>query len=105
MHDVLPHAERGVRSFKLTCLAEGCAAVGDDEKSKGKGSALVCNLTLASVHTANTLSDQKLACDADTHVSRLVTETAKRAAELTKLIAPTEAGNGIAPGALYKEHK
>ena len=43
LHKVLPHAERGVRSFMLTCLAEGRAADDDDEKSIAKGPALVCS--------------------------------------------------------------
>ena len=82
----------------LACLAEGRDA-DDDEKNLNKGPALVCNLNLASVHTALTLADQKLASAEDSHVSRLVTETARRAADLTKLTAPTEAIIGIAPDA------
>ena len=44
---VLPHAEREVRSFILTSLAEGRIADADDEKDVGKGPAVVCNLSLA----------------------------------------------------------
>ena len=32
---VLPHAERGVRSFMLTCIAEGRGA--DEEEERGLG--------------------------------------------------------------------
>ena len=37
IHNVLPHAERGVLSFMLACLAAGRAAGDDDEKKLGKG--------------------------------------------------------------------
>ena len=44
LHNMLPHAERGVNSFLLTCLAEGRVADDDDEASMAKGPAIVCHL-------------------------------------------------------------
>ena len=82
---ILPHAERGVRSFMLTALAEGRVADDDDEKDIGKGPAIVCNLSLAQVHTAMSLSDKRLDMNKESHMSKLVMETARRAVELTKL--------------------
>ena len=55
---VLPHAARGVRSFLLTCLAEGRAADDDEEHNCSKGPAVVCDLSLANVHGAVSLSDK-----------------------------------------------
>ena len=55
---VLPHAERGVRSFMLTCLAEGRSADDDDENDKSKGPAVVCDLNLEDVHAAVALSEK-----------------------------------------------
>ena len=70
-----------------------------------QGPALVCNLSLDCVRKAVTLADQKLAGAEDSHVSKLVTETAQRAAELTKLIAQPGASASIAPGTLHKSHQ
>ena len=56
---VLPHAERGVRTFLLNCLAEGRSADDDDdENDKSKGPAVVCDLKLEDVHAAVALSEK-----------------------------------------------
>ena len=101
---VLPHAERGVRNFMLTCLAEGRAADDDEEKSRAKGPAVVCNLSLASVHAAVALPTKGIVPSDDSYVSKLIMDTAKRAAELTKLNVPAHARIPIVQGAVWSQH-
>merc|ERR1711963_1094562 len=48
--NIFPHAERGVRNFMLTCLAEFRGTDDDDEKNQSKGPAVVCDLSLNAVH-------------------------------------------------------
>ena len=52
---VLPHAERGLRNFMLTCLAEGRAGDDDDEKDRRKGPEILCKLSLNAIHDSVTL--------------------------------------------------
>ena len=88
----------------LTCIAEGRTADDDEEKNVGKGPALVCDLTLTSVHASLELSDKKLSTSDESRVSKLVTETAKRAADLTKLTLPADTSNTVTSGTLHKGH-
>ena len=101
LRKILPHAERGVRNFMLTCLAEGRAADDDEENNRAKGPAVVCNLSLADVRSAVTLSDTRISANEDSYVSKLVLETARRAVDLTKLGAPTKASNLMPQGAIW----
>ena len=86
-------------------MAVGLAKNGIDEEGKGRGPAVVCSLSLAQVHAAVTLSDKMVAKDDDSYVSKLVLETAKRAADLTKLSMSTQSSKDIAPGAIWSQHK
>ena len=91
---VLPHAERGVRSFMLTCLAEGRGLDDDAEKNRAKGPAVVCNLSLKTVHEAVKLRDTNKDSK-DGHVTRLVTQTAQKAVTLSQLTASHATGQTL----------
>ena len=52
-----------------------------------------------------TLSEKEVAKDDDSYVSKLVLETAKRAADLTKLSMSTQSSKDIALGAIWSQHK
>ena len=71
----------------LTCLAEGRAADDDEENHYSKGSALVCELSVADVQKAVWLSDKWIASKEEPYLSKLVMDTAKQAVNLTKLAA------------------
>ena len=86
---VLPHAERGIRSFMLTCLAEGRAGDDEEDKDRKKGPDIVCQLSLETVHNAVTLRTQSTVSDNQSHTERLVIRTAQQAAHLSQLSVTT----------------
>ena len=69
LQPMLPHAERGVRSCMLTCLAEGRVADGDEENNCNKGPAVVCSLSVSEVHKAVSLSDKWIASKEEPYLS------------------------------------
>ena len=100
----MPHAERGVRSFMLTCLAEGRSADDDDENDKSKGPAVVCELGLDDVHAAVALTEQGACGEDESYVSKLVMDTARRAVDLMKLSAAPNPGSTALACAIWAKH-
>ena len=83
MTAVLPHAERGLRNFMLTTVAEGRAIEDDDEKNHTRGPDVVCELSLQKVHAAIALSSKDSADNSAS--SRFVVEAAQQAAQISQL--------------------
>ena len=83
----MPHAERGVRSFMLTCLADGRAGDDEADKNVAKGPEIVCKLSLDAVHAAVALRTNTTPVDEQSKVEQLVIRTAQQAANLSKLLA------------------
>jgi hypothetical protein len=82
---VWPHAERGIRSFMLTCLAEGRAGEDEEGTHAAKGPDLVCKLSLDEVHAAVTLRAKAKASSEQSYTEQLVIRTAQQAAALSQL--------------------
>ena len=82
---VLPHAEQSVRSFMLTCMAEGRAEADDDETDRRKGPEVVCKLSLDDVHGAITLRERKDDDHEENATQKFVLRTAQLAARLSQL--------------------
>ena len=101
---VLPHHERGVRNFMLTCLAEGRAGDDDDENNKAPGPPVVCNLSIDGVREALSLSDALPEDAKENYVSKLEMDTAKRAVELTRLNAGSSASDMALKGSVCKKY-
>ncbi len=85
LSNVLPHAARGIRSFMLTCLAEGRGGDDEDEKDRRKGADLLCHLSLEAVHAALTLRTRTTKEEEQSQTERLVIRTAQQAARLSQL--------------------
>ena len=82
MAALLPHSERGVRSFLLTCVAEGRGSNEDDEtRNRAKGPVVLCDLTIAQIHEAVS-ADNAENKDKKSAIAQQVQETARRAMEL-----------------------
>ena len=80
---VLPHAERGLRNFMLTTVAEGRGVEDDDEKNHTRGPDIVCELSLQKVHAAIALSSKD--SEDNSASSRFVVEAAQQAAQISQL--------------------
>ena len=85
LRNVLPHAQRGIRSFMLTCLAEGRGREDEDEKDHSKGPDIVCSLSLDAVHDAIALRSKADVDEDESYTQKLVIETAQRAAQMSQL--------------------
>ena len=83
LRNVLPHAEKGIRSFMLACLADG-HSFEDDEEGRAKGPSVVCPLSLHDVHQAVLLRTDRRN-ETETNGAKLVTQAAKQAVDLAKL--------------------
>ena len=95
---VLPHAERGIRSFMLTCLAEGRARDDDDEKDRRKGPEILCKLSLSAIHDSVTLRTRTPHDDEDENpTEQLVLRTAQLATHISKLSSAADTTVPTAP--------
>ena len=101
---VLPHAERGIRSFMLTCLAEGRGGDFEDDDKFAKGLEIVCKLSLHEVHAAVLLQQNKSTETDETYIQQLVIRAAQQAASLSQL-SPGFSGKRCPAGQIFRLHQ
>ena len=84
LQGVLPHAEKGIRSFLLTTLAEG-RGHDEEEAKETKGPEVTCSLTVPDVHNVLRLQPWKHDADDITPTAKLVSAAAEQANVLSKM--------------------
>ena len=77
---VFPHAERGIRSFMLTCMAEGHGGEDEADKDLTKGPEIVCKLSLDAVHASVTLRKRTAGSEDSSHMETSVIRAAQPSA-------------------------